>query len=252
MASGEMSADEFGSFNETWIGQALRYLVDGGVLATFIDWRGLGSVSAAAEAAGLAQLNLVVWTKTNAGMGSLYRSHHELLPTFKKGDAPHVNNVDLARKSGRSRTNVWTYPGTSSLGSDARQGLQDHPTVKPVAMLADALLDLTHRGEIVLDPFLGSGSTLIAAEQTGRVCRSVEIDPIYIDLIVRRYQEVAGTAAVLEETGELFAVLAARRRGELDDAAAAAQAPAADVAPATGPVPDGPVFRKRTRLSVAA
>ena len=235
MASGEMSADEFGAFNEAWIDEALRYLVNGGVLATFIDWRGLGSVMQAASAARLAQLNLIVWSKTNAGMGSLYRSHHELLPLFKKGDAPHVNNVDLGRKSGRSRTNVWTYPGASSLGSDARRGLQDHPTVKPVAMLADALLDLTHRGEVVLDPFLGSGSTLIAAEQTGRVCRGVEIDSRYVDLIIRRYQEVTGRPVILEETGETFAELAARR--------SEVETPSAD-----GPTPPLPLYRKRTRV----
>ncbi len=253
MASGEMSAAEFAAFNEAWIGQAMRYLVDGGVLATFIDWRGLGSVIQAAATALLAQINLIVWSKTNAGMGSLYRSQHELLPIYKKGDAPHVNNVDLGRKAGRSRTNVWTYPGASSLGSDARQGLQDHPTVKPVAMLADALLDLTHRGEVVLDPFLGSGSTLIAAEQTGRVCRGVEIDPCYVDLIARRYEAVTGTAAVLEATGETFADLAQRRRSEAQpDAPATAATPAIAATPATGPEPEGRVFRKRTRLTAAA
>jgi DNA modification methylase len=106
-------------------------------------------------------------------MGSLYRSQHELLPLFKKGAEPHVNNVELGKR-GRWRSNVWTYPGASSLGSDARRGLQDHPTVKPTAMLEDALLDLTNRAEIVIDPFLGSGSSLIAADKTGRICRGVE------------------------------------------------------------------------------
>jgi DNA modification methylase len=115
---------------------------------------------------GLVPLNLIVWAKTNASMGSLYRSQHELFPLFKKGDAPHVNNVELGKR-GRWRSNVWTYPGASSLGSDARRGLKDHPTVKPTAMLEDALLDLTNRGDIVIDPFLGSGSTLIAAENPG-------------------------------------------------------------------------------------
>ncbi len=249
MASGEMSAAEFTAFNEAWIGQGVRYLIDGGVLATFIDWRGQASVTQAAAAAGLGQINLVVWGKTNAGMGSLYRSHHELLPLFKKGDAAHVNNVELGRKGGRSRTNMWTYPGASSLGSDARRGLQDHPTVKPVAMLADALLDLTHRGDIVLDPFLGSGSTLIAAERTGRVCRGVEIDPHYVDLIARRYGEVTGTAAILKETGETFAALAARRRDEAG--AATTNAAPITAASTTESVPNEPVFRKRTRLPAA-
>jgi DNA modification methylase len=154
----------------------LPYLCDGGILGTYIDWRGLPTVHSAATKLGLVPLNLIVWAKTNAGMGSLYRSQHELLPLFKKGLAPHVNNVELGKR-GRWRSNVWTYPGASSLGSDARRGLKDHPTVKPTAMLEDALLDLSNRGDLVIDPFLGSGSTLIAAEKTGRVCRSVELDP---------------------------------------------------------------------------
>ena len=121
MASGEMSAPEYLAFNETWMGAALPYLANGGLLATFIDWRGYSIVDAAAVNLGLAPVNLVVWSKTNAGMGSLYRSQHELLPLFKKGDAPHINNVRLGKR-GRWRSNVWTYPGASSLGSDARRG----------------------------------------------------------------------------------------------------------------------------------
>ena len=117
-------------------------------------------------------------------------------------------------RHGRWRSNVWTYPGASSLGSDARRGLQDHPTVKPTAMLEDALLDLTNRGDIVLDPFLGSGSTLIAAEKTGRVCRGVELDPLYVDVIIRRYELATGKSAVLQETGETFGALADRRERE--------------------------------------
>jgi DNA modification methylase len=124
-----------------------------------------------------------------------------------------VNNVELGKK-GRWRSNVWTYPGASSLGSDARRGLQDHPTVKPTAMLEDALLDLTNRRDLVLDPFLGSGSTLIAAENTGRVCRGVELDPLYVDVIVRRYEAASGEAAVLVETGETFEDLELRRARE--------------------------------------
>ncbi len=213
MASGEMSDDEFLAFNVAWMEAAVRCLCDGGVLGTFIDWRGNPIVHAAAVKLGLTPLNLIVWTKTNAGMGSLYRSQHELLPLFKKGQGPHVNNVQLGKK-GRWRSNVWTYPGASSLGSDARRGLQDHPTVKPTAMLQDALLDLTNRGDIVLDPFLGSGSTLIAAEKTGRVCRGVELDPLYVDVIIRRYEAVTGREAVLAETGEAFAALAERRAQE--------------------------------------
>jgi DNA modification methylase len=150
-------------------------------------------------------------------MGSLYRSQHELLALFKKGNAPHVNNIALGRK-GRWRSNVWTYPGASSFGSDARRGLEDHPTVKPPTMLVDALFDLTNRREIVLDPFLGSGSTLIAAERTGRCCRGVELDPLYIDVILRRYQRETGESAVLEATGETFDELRENRSSPCGDA----------------------------------
>jgi len=213
MASGEMSDAEFLAFNGAWIATVLPHLCDGAMLGTFIDWRGLPIVHSAASKFGLVPLNLVVWAKTNAGMGSLYRSQHELLSLFKKGTGPQVNNVELGKR-GRWRSNVWTYPGASSLGSDARRGLQDHPTVKPTAMLEDALLDLTNRGDFVLDPFLGSGSTLIAAENTGRICRGVELDPLYVDVIVRRYEAASGTAAVLVETGETFEELEQRRTRE--------------------------------------
>jgi DNA modification methylase len=213
MASGEMTDAEFLAFNEAWVASVLPHLCDGGVLGTFIDWRGLPTVHSAAAKHGLFSLNLIVWAKTNAGMGSLYRSQHELLPLFKKGTTPHVNNVELGKR-GRWRSNVWTYPGASSLGSDARRGLKDHPTVKPTAMLEDALLDLSNSGEIVIDLFLGSGSTLIAADNTGRVCRGVELDPLYIDVVVRRYEAATGNHAVLIESGESFEALAARREME--------------------------------------
>ena len=208
MASGEMSDAEFLAFNEAWMAAIVPCLCDGGMFGTFIDWRGLPTVHSAAVKVGLTPSNLIVWAKTNAGMGSLYRSQHELLPLFKNGSAPHVNNVELGKR-GRWRSNVWTYPGASSLGSDARRGLKDHPTVKPTAMLEDAILDLTNRGDIVLDPFLGSASTLIAAHTTGRVCRGVELDPLYVDVIRRRYESATGNEAVLVETGETFQALAA-------------------------------------------
>ena len=210
MASGEMSDEGFLAFNEGWMTAALPHLYDGAIFGTFIDWRGQSTVHVAASRHGLTPINLVVWTKTNGGMGSLYRSQHELLPLFKKGKASHVNNVELG-KHGRWRSNVWTYAGASSLGSDARRGLQEHPTVKPIAMLEDALLDLTNRGDLVLDPFLGSGSTLIAAEKTGRICRGLELDPLYVDVIVRRYQQATGRSAILQETGETFLDLSERR-----------------------------------------
>ena len=213
MASGAMTEAEFATFNTAWIGAALTHLRDGGLFATFIDWRGYPAVVAAALQLGLAPFDLIVWAKTNADAGNLYRSQHELLPLFKKGDAPHINNVEL-RKNGRRRSNVWTYPGAYSLGSEARKRRQYHPTVKPVAMLEDALLDMTERGDIVIDPFLGSGSTLIACEKTGRHCRGLELDPLYVEVILRRYEAVTKRPAVLESTGETFVEMAMRRECE--------------------------------------
>ena len=196
MASGEMSDTDFQQFNFDWMAAILPYVIDGGLVAPFIDWRGYPLMYAAAAQNSLEALNLIVWTKTNAGMGSLYRSRHELLPFFKFGKASHTNHIQLGRK-GRWRSNVWTYPGASSLGSDARRGLAEHPTVKPTQMLMDALLDVSGRGDVILDPFLGSGSTLISAEKTGRICCGVEIDPLYVDVIIRRFEAETGQKAAL-------------------------------------------------------
>jgi DNA modification methylase len=212
LGSGEANDAEFRAFNLAWIGACLPYVCDGGLCATFTDWRGYPAVVAAALQLGLAPFDLIVWAKTDGAMGNLYRSQHELLPLFKKGKAPHIHNVKRGKK-GRSRSNVWTYP-RARLGSEARQGRQDHPTVKPVALLEDALLDMSERGDIVIDPFLGSGSTLIACEKTGRHCRGLELDPLYVEVILRRYEAVTGQAAVLESTGEIYAELAVRREAE--------------------------------------
>jgi DNA modification methylase len=211
LTSNEANDAEFRTFNMAWIGACLPYLCDGGLFASFTDWRSYPAVVAAALQLGLAPFNLIVWAKSNGGMGSLYRCQHELLPLFKKGNAPHVNNVERGKK-GRCKSNVWTYPG-ARLGSEARQ---HHPGVKPVAMLEDALLDMTETGDIVIDPFLGSGSTLIACEKTGRRCRGLELDPLYVEVILRRYEAVTGQAAVLESTGETYVELAVRRRREAE------------------------------------
>jgi DNA modification methylase len=191
MASGEMSEAEYLAFNLAWMQAFLPFLVDGGILATFIDWRGYPVVHAAATRAALMPLNLVVWNKTNAGMGSLYRSQHELLPLFKKGAAAHVNNIELGRK-GRIQRLDLSRRFVARLRRPSRS--QDHPTVKPTGLLEDALLDLTNRGNIVIDPFLGSGSTLIAADKTGRICRGAELDPLYVDVVLRRYEAATGNA----------------------------------------------------------
>lgn len=213
VAHGEMDRDQFAAFNRCWMENALPFVMDGGLLATFIDWRSVEIVLACGRDLDLDLLNIIVWSKPNAGQGSLWRSAHELLPIFKKCSAPHINNVELGRH-GRWRSNVWTYAGASSLGSEAREGLHLHPTVKPRAMLEDALLDVTERGDMVLDPFVGSGSTLLAAETTGRIGRGIEIDAGYCDVAIRRWQDLTGEDAVLDATGETFEQVAERRRAE--------------------------------------
>jgi DNA modification methylase len=213
MAAGEMSPDQFATFNRAWLEAALPFVIDGGLIGTFIDWRSVEIVLATGRELGLSLLNLIVWAKSNGGQGSLWRSQHELLPMFKKGKSPHLNHVELGR-FGRWRSNLWQYAGASSLGSDARDHLSLHPTVKPVAMLEDALLDISDRGEIVLDPFAGSGSTLMAAEGTGRCCRAIEIDSLYCDVVIRRWQHASGQEAILERTGEPFARIEASVAGE--------------------------------------
>jgi DNA modification methylase len=205
-----MTEPQFLDFNRKWMEAVLPDLVDGGILGTLIEWRALPLIHAAATALGLIPLDLVVWAKGSAGPGSLYPSRHGLLPLFKNGAAAHLNNIS-PDKRGRHRTNLWTFPVASSVKPDARKALQDQPTAKPAAMLQDALVDLTNPGEIVLDPFLGSGSMLVAAENTGRLCRGIELDPRYVDVIIRRYQAETGATVAVADTGETFDQLAARR-----------------------------------------
>lgn len=230
MATGEMTREEFGAFNRDWMTASAAHVVDGGLLASFIDWRSAELLLACGRDLGFDLLNIVVWAKSNGGQGSLWRSQHELLPVFKVGTGPHVNNVELGR-FGRWRSNIWTYAGASSLGSDARDGLADHPTVKPRALLEDALLDISNRDEIVLEPFAGSGSTLVAAENVGRICRAIEIDGLYCDVVIRRWQAMTGETAILAETSETFAEVLARRQGGADEPAPCSATEADDVAP---------------------
>jgi DNA modification methylase len=213
MAAGEMTASEFGEFNAAWMGAAAARIAEGGLIGTTIDWRSVELVISAGKRLGFELMNVVVWVKSNAGQGSLWRSQHEFLPIFKKGGAPHINNVALGRH-GRWRSNVWHYPGASSLGSDARDGLAHHPTVKPRAMLEDALLDISNRGDLVIDCFAGSGSMLLAAEAVDRRCQAIEIDGPYCDVAIRRWEAMTGDSAVLRETGESFAAVSERRLGE--------------------------------------
>ncbi|WP_207093557.1 DNA methyltransferase [Novosphingobium sp. PY1] len=212
-ATGEMSRNEFARFLSTACGMMASHTVDGALHYVCMDWRHMSELLEAGEAAYSELKNLVVWAKTNGGMGSLYRSQHELVFVFKAGEAPHINNVELGRH-GRYRTNVWTYAGVNSFGEE-RGNLELHPTVKPVAMVADAIRDASHRGGIVLDVFAGSGTTILAAQKTGRNARAIELDPLYCDVIIRRMAETCRLEAKLEATGESFAEVAARRAGEV-------------------------------------
>ena len=205
MASGEMDSTQFTAFLNGALRNAASHSLSGSLHFVFTDWRHVGELLAAGTDIYGELKNLCVWAKDNAGMGSLYRSQHELVFVFKKGNGAHRNNIQLGAM-GRYRTNVWHYPGISSFGRSTSEGdlFKLHPTVKPVALVADAILDCTARGEIVLDPFLGSGTTVIAAERTGRICFGMEIDPIYVDTIIRRWQAFSGKSAVHEASGKSF------------------------------------------------
>ena len=217
MASGEMSKAQFTAFLTKAMTLAARHVDDGALSYWFMDWRHLAEMAAAGELAWTSLQNLCVWAKTNGGMGSLYRSQHELCFVFKKGSAAHINNVQLGR-FGRNRTNVWTYPGANTFGRGGEEGdlLALHPTVKPVAMIADILLDATVRGDVVLDNFGGSGSTLIAAEKLGRKARLIELDPCYDDTAVRRWERWTGENARLAAGHLTFAEMGALRATEVE------------------------------------
>ena len=203
MASGEMSADEFEAFLKSVFGQLVRTSHDGSIHFLFIDWRHLAEMLAAGNSAYTEFKNLCIWNKTNGGMGSFYRSKHELVFVWKNGPADHVNNVDLGRH-GRNRSNIWDYAGVNTFRPNRLEELTSHPTPKPVAMIAEAIKDCSHRGDLVLDPFCGSGTILIAAERTGRCARAIELDCLYVDVAIRRWQRFTGRDAIHAETGETF------------------------------------------------
>lgn len=214
MASGEMSASEFTAFLTDCFGCMAEASCDGSIHFQCMDWRHMGEVLQAGEKAYGGQLkNLIVWAKTNGGMGTFYRSQHELIFAFKKGQAAHVNTFGLGEK-GRYRTNVWEYSGINTFRADRDDELAMHPTVKPVAMVCDAIKDVSRRGDIVLDAFGGSGTTLIAAQKTGRRARLLELDPLYCDVICRRYERFTGERAILAASGETFAERASAPVGE--------------------------------------
>ncbi len=203
MASGEMSGAEFEGFLKEVLQNLSDASVDGSIHYVFMDWRHIREVMAAGDAVYDELKNLIVWNKDNGGMGTFYRSKHELVFAFKKGTSPHVNNFKLGQH-GRYRTNVWDYAGVNSLKAERDEELAMHPTVKPVAMIADAIRDCSKRGGIVLDAFSGSGTTIMAAEETGRRACAVEIDPRYVDVAIRRWQTTTGGKAILDGIGCTF------------------------------------------------
>ena len=210
-ASGEMSKPAFTAFLQDTLGHAAEVCRDGAIAFVCMDWRHMGELLAAGEAVFTELKNVCVWNKSNAGMGTFYRSKHEMVFVFKVGSGPHLNTFGLG-EGGRHRTNVWDYAGATAMTKARMEELAMHPTVKPVALVADAILDVTRRGAIVLDPFGGSGSTLIAAHKTGRVARLIEVDPIYCDVIVRRFEAYTGKPGTLMSTGLAFEDVALQRQ----------------------------------------
>jgi DNA modification methylase len=215
MASGEMSAGEFTEFLGKAMALSMLVSQPGSLAYYFMDWRHMRQILAAGLVVYGEPKNLCVWAKNNGGMGSFYRSAHELIFLFKNGEASHRNNVQLG-KFGRYRTNVWNYPSANTFSRSGPEGdlLALHPTPKPVALIADAIKDSTRRGALILDPFLGSGTAVIAAERAGRVCYGLELDPIYVDAVIRRWQRRTKREAIHVESGESFGVREVRKASQ--------------------------------------
>ena len=209
MATGEMDKADFTTFLRDALAAMASVSLDGAIHFVCMDWRHMDELSAAGAEVYSELKNLVVWAKTNGGMGTFYRSQHELVFVYKVGTAKHLNTFGLG-ETGRYRTNVWAYAGVNSFGGNQKD-LVLHPTVKPVALVADAIRDVTRRGDIVLDGFGGSGTTLIAAERTGRMARLIELDPLYCDVICRRFEAQTGQPARLLGTDKVFADVALER-----------------------------------------
>jgi hypothetical protein len=213
MGCGEMTSSDFTTFLTKTFEHLVANSADGSIHYAFMDWRHMQEMLEAGHAVYSELKNLCVWNKTNGGMGSFYRSKHELVFVWKAGTAPHLNNFELGQH-GRNRTNVWDYAGVNAFRSERMDELQMHPTVKPVGLVADAIRDCSRRGDLVLDPFCGSGTILIAAERTGRKARALEIDPAYIDVAIRRWEALTGKSATLI-TGETFEEITEQRTAAL-------------------------------------
>jgi len=212
-AAGEMSEREFTQFLQASLGAAAARCRDGAIAYVCMDWRHMAELLEAGRVVFTELKNLCVWNKNQGGMGSFYRSKHELVFVFKVGSAEHINTFGLG-DTGRYRTNVWDYAGINSMSATRMEELAMHPTVKPVSMIKDAILDCSHRGHIVLDCFAGSGSTLAAAHKSGRTARLIEYDPLYCDVIIRRFEKLTGKQATLEATGHSFEDMQELREAE--------------------------------------
>ncbi len=226
MASGEMTKEEFTVFLTTAFRRLVAHSTNGSIHDICIDWRHIEEMKVAGNAAYSELKNVCVWAKTHAGMGSFYRSQHELVFIWKSGIAPHLNNFELGQY-GRNRTNLWKYPGMTTMRAGRLEELALHPTVKPVALVADAIKDCSRRNGIVLDPFIGSGTTVIAAERIGRRARGIELNPAYVDVCIKRWQDYTGKVAMLAATGETFEQVGNERGDAIPGADAGQQAPSA-------------------------
>ena len=212
-ASGEMTSEEFTQFLKTSFEMLCAFSKDGSLHYICMDWRHIKEIMTAADVYDQFK-NLCVWRKDNAGMGSFYRSQHELIFMFKHGKEPHINNVELGIH-GRYRTNVWNYAGVNTPSAENAEKRAMHPTVKPVELIKDAILDASNRGGVVLDTFLGSGSTLIAAEKAGRICYGVELEPKYVDTAIRRYESLGEKyIAIHAASGKTYQELLSAKRTE--------------------------------------
>ena len=216
MASGEMSPEQFRAFLHSILKLARDASRDGAIHYVFIDWRSIADVIALGRELYSELKNLIAWVKPNGAMGSFYRSQHELIAVFKHGRAPHVNNVQLGRL-GRYRSNVWQYPGASGFSKTRNQDLADHPTPKPVRLIADAIRDASHPGDLILDPFGGAGTAILAAEDTGRRAALIEIEPKYVDVALRRYREKTGIEPTLAPHGVPLSVVTRQRSPEVEN-----------------------------------
>ncbi|MFZ5707973.1 MAG: DNA modification methylase [Pseudomonadota bacterium] len=212
-ASGEMTDEQFQDFLTRYLTLCKAHAVKGAVIFACMDWRQIDLLLLAGRAAQLHRVNMAVWNKGTGGMGGLYRSTHELVAVFCTDETPATNNVQLGQH-GRNRNNVWDYPSANNMGSSAKKALGYHPTPKPIELVIDALLDVTHPGHLVVDPFMGSGTTIIAAERCGRICYGFEVKPVFVDATIKRWEAETGKNAVHVATGKTFAELTAERSSE--------------------------------------